>query len=158
MKERSSQQLFLSRLLFVLVTSLLLGLLQSVNFLLIFIIGYGAIYTSIITLLVSMYVLIKMYEYYFEVDMNFKNGVLLSIPIFILKSILNFFLVDYDFDGTVTYEYYANGYFSYLVEESAKQFVPSILFFLIVFFPLYRFLKRKKELNNDKRTGVKIVV
>lgn len=147
----------MSKLLFVLIASILLGIFQSVNFLIVFVIGYGAIYTSTFTFLLSMYLLIKMYRYYFEVDMNFKNAILLSIPIFIFMSIINFFVFDYDFDGTVTYEYYANGYFSYLIEEAARQFIPTILFFLIVFYPTHRFLIRKKGANNDKSTGVNIV-
>lgn len=132
---------------FILVVGLLLGILSSLNFLLIYVIGYGAIYTGILMLILNMYLIINIYEKYFKSEMKLKENLLVGIPILFLLTIVNFLIIDYDFKGTVTYSYYRNGYFFHVLEESGKQFIPISLIFIVVFAPIYRLIIKKKGAN-----------
>ncbi|GAA3646464.1 hypothetical protein GCM10022397_34260 [Flavivirga jejuensis] len=131
-------------LVFILVMGILLGLFTSLNFLLIYLIGYEAIYTGILILLLNMYLILKCYDKYFKVNITFKNTLFIGVPILFILTIINFLIIDYDFQGTVTYSYYRNGYLFHVIEESSKQFIPVSLIFIIIFAPIYRYLKKKK--------------
>lgn len=122
---------------FILVVGLLLGILSSLNFILIYVIGYGAIYTGILMLMLTMYLIIKLYEKYFKSEMKLSETLLIGAPILFLLTIVNFLIIDYDFRGTEIYSYYRDGYSFYVLEESGKQFIPISLFFIAVFAPIY---------------------
>jgi O-antigen/teichoic acid export membrane protein len=128
------------RVLLVLTMGLLVGLLLIFNILLgYFIIGYGAIYTGIITILFTMYIVLKLHKVYLKNEMTFLNTLILGLPVFAIGTIFSFLLSDYDYKGT----YYANGYFFHVMEETGKQFIPITLFFALVFTPTYRFVRRR---------------
>ena len=137
MTENTTQRL----LLFILSMGVLVGLLLLLNFSLLYVIGYGAIYTGIVTILLTMYVLLKLYKVYLKKEMTLLNSFIVGLPVFAIGTIISFLVIDYDFEGTVTYSYYAKGYFMHVMEETSMQYIPITLIFALVFTPLYRYIR-----------------
>lgn len=143
MTENTTQRL----LLFILTMGVLFGLLLLLNFSISYVMGNGAIYTGIVTILLTMYVLLKLFKVYLKEEMTFLNSFIVGLPVFAIGTIISFFVIDYDFEGTVTHSYYAKGYFIHMMEETSKAFIPITLIFALFFAPSYRYIKRKRAIN-----------
>ena len=131
-------------LVFIFTMGISIGLLLILNSFLTYIFGYAAIYTGLLTILVAMYLIIRFYKLYFDKDLDIVNSIIISLPIFIVATILNYLISNYDYDHSVTYVYYSNGYFLNLLEETSKQFIPLTLFFSLLFIPVYKFVARQR--------------
>ena len=136
--------------LFIAISGIASGLLLILNYLLIYVIGYGVVYTGLLTILIIMYFILRLYNSNFDKKLKVRNSIFIGLPIFIIATMVNFVVSNYDYSHSVTYEYYSNGYFLNCIEETGKQFIPLAVFFSFVFIPINNFLKQKREINYSK--------
>jgi hypothetical protein len=138
--------------IYILVGGLISGLLYLANYSLIYVIGYGAIYTALFVTLVIMYLLIITYRRFINVDLTIFFSIVISLPIFFMLNLFADFLPRIIYSETRVYSSPWKDDLLNNVMEALGKSLPVTLFFAFIFLPLYRVF-RKKTISDGSTTA-----
>lgn len=138
--------------IFVFVGVLISGLLYLANYSLIYVIGYGALYTALLMTLVIMYLLIITYRRFINVDLTIFFSIVISLPIFFILNLSADFLPRILYSETRVYSTpWTDGLLNNIMEALGKS-LPVSLFFAFIFLPLYRVFRKRTTSDSSTRT------